>query len=305
MTHPKQNNSIELDTDDVFHTPKPAAVDRVTSLSSTPRGSVSSANAWVPNAREGTDITDGTGVGRPTSRSISHTRGEKFDPSTENYRIGCLKLNGKTAILLIQFLIVFGIIGTYFGYNIFRYFDTSTNRKDYTKDETVDTMPIPFVYIDFERVDGCQVTLYFANDDTSIYLYSGNYTNYDINIYNTSHRNTIDIETILDEESSDEWKVIYVENSYWMQYLFIPPVSVTMAVDSKETAKVQIYCDWYGDYLWNDTTKNIYYYINHRDQLYDYGTLDNVMTTFYYTSDYIFSGYDISLSDKIIFFFFF
>lgn len=303
MDHPKQNDSIELDGDT---TTARDPINRVGSLSATPRASVSHGTFSKP--KKSTEEVS------PVYRQRSHTRTDSYDPDKdEMYNICCCrKLDGKVLVLLTQFLIVFSLVGAYFIYSLLQYLNTNHNRKEYTLEDKVDAMPYPFVYLDFPYVNGCAViTDYEYNDTTDAFGYTlgpSNYSYYD---------NNTDMKSIL-ESTSDKWNIIFNEfvGGYnYEQYLIIPPIDDEITVDSKDVLRVQMVCayEYYYIYIaprngsnqtngtWNMTdfykdSWKLYYVVDSREQLFNYDELGNALHEFFFTADYAFSGYDLKLS---------
>ena len=91
--------------------------------------------------------------------------------------------------------------------------------------------------------------------------------------------------------SQYNWIVIERTEFSTTQILVIPPNNASISVDSKDRVEFCIVCDGNDKLL----SEYVYVKIGHREQLLEYDNIGNVMETFYYSSDYVYSGYIIGI----------
>ena len=156
----------------------------------------------------------------------------KDDPET--IRFLCWKqVERKNFIVRFAALIVLIIVLTFFIYEIEKYYDKSRNRKEYLLSETVDTMPLPFVYLRFTTyelffdgtynntnndddgltIDTCKLYVYYDSIEYHFVVWGESQYYY----YNDS-----ELMSDILGDTNDESKVLYRYNDNWHEYLLIP-----------------------------------------------------------------------------------
>lgn len=241
----------------------------------------------------------------------------------ERCRLCCIDRNRKDVITCCQFIIVFLAVGSYFSVQLSQYLDNKANRKDFTLDESVHYMPLPYFYIDF----AIDVNSSASNSWNSSNINSDAYGNYnwdwivaitnDINEsnygadiihgYHEYNRNTT-MKEILDYSNiNDTIHVQHIYSSYY-QILVIPSNQRMIKVNSKEQMRFELgtFFSWSSN-NYNSTNSsltgidfisdNVFYYsMNNKEQLKNYDTIGDVMLSMFLKADYLFTKYDIKLS---------
>ena len=147
---------------------------------------------------------------------------EKVNNLSSTEQKCCSRFNIKTIFYRLKFFTVFAVISSYFVYQLIDYFNTSVNISQSLTKETQDSLPKPYVYIEFSsEYDDCLV---FRANYSNV-----NYRDYtslssDFVIFDTVH--SIDdnsLNDILNILTVDNYYLIKNQSATYIKYLLIPP----------------------------------------------------------------------------------
>ena len=231
------------------------------------------------------NISRGDSVARKLTFSkstIDALQGAQDEIKPEHILCCEVKQDRKSLVIGLQFLVVFGIVLSYFIYKMVQLFDTDAdgaNRNEYIINESVDEMPIPYVYID-------------SSSNNSCLLYIESENNTWISGYNSSDSldSSSTMENILDTTESNG---IIISNYYggFNQFWFIPPSDLYISVGEKSQLKVYFLC-----FEAENSTDIAYFQFGHKDELNQYNSGFDFFKNAYSDSSYFYPYYERRLS---------
>lgn len=223
-------------------------------------------------------------------------RRSTVDP--EKADLVCCKPDKKDCIMGIQFFVVLALVGSYFGYELSEYLNPNTNRKDYTKSDTVDEMPIPFIYMDFvSNSSGVPGPDGMLQDECFPHVLYWNHS-YDGYLNITSEWKEMaflesdqTLQTIL-STTTKYAPGFYRSKTYISdQYLYIPADNATIDPGAKDWIEIRLICP--EDVI---LATELWYEIDHKEQLNNFDNASALFTNYYWKSDYIYKDYAVKFT---------
>ena len=134
-----------------------------------------------------------------------------FKEDQPEWRCCCCTIVKKTAVETIgKFVLFVGMI-SYIFYQLGKYFDSNENREEYVDIRVVDTMPMPFIYVDMYlgNMTYCQFDFAFWNGTEYTYTTFDEYENWG------NDPNEVDIQDLFDYVDNDnDCKGVWIKYDY-------------------------------------------------------------------------------------------
>lgn len=238
------------------------------------------------------------------------------------------KISKQALIENIAQIFILGSTAVYFIILCIDFWNPEVNRKDFSTQIEVATMPTPFIYLDWDTVKhpanySCEYTIYIAN--TTIYDSHSDTSDIGATLINISTNvndpnGKISIDSLL---TSKEWHVVFQKTQTYDQILVLPPYHSELPVNTKNDNGDIVfftYCGFENTSLLavNQTNQSrfdalldahkeivsdiiyetlIWYDIDHIDGIStaNYGTVLNTLNSLHFQTDFILGGYVVSM----------
>lgn len=196
------------------------------------------------------------------------------------YRIDCTHTL-RDMIMFLRSTIIFAIITSYIGFSLLDYYNTDVNRTESSREELLDALPKPFVYISHPSRYNCfMFRLNISNTTTFSIIWESFHDAEDLDA-----DSGITMDYILTNESYDEFFIIRdtESNENFNQYLIIPPSiesSYTNAANFESALSVSLLCD-IGNYpkIVNDS-QLINLVIDNKEVLHEFSNVTQIFNTY-------------------------